>query len=835
MKIIEVRDGFVKLESQKKVEISSFLELKGLEKRYVAQVIRTKNNGAGYNVYAKILFIYDGMLKKYDKTLPDNTAVISEFPFNVINNSFEYFNPIVVGKFISDKENILVDSNSFNNSTLVCIDSPENNNIIIRNLANQFKQTGKTVIIDMLGIINRDEKYVAGRDFKLPLNTESLKFMYEDCLYDATADSKSLIKEIFTDLVEYSNDVKFIPFATLKTIVDNMVEKSHIFKLLVFKNKLTKFDSSGYFASNITDAENLSKILNSDTVILDLSKLDNLFQNRYLSVILSELQNSETEANVLIEVSNSISKRNIKNLLYSDNIKTTFFTHSKFKYLSEMKPLFKNYLLENNSVNKNIFNLYSFFIDGMESNNYLIIGESTNNVPLISSVEKYDVEIKKLPQDSASEEIIDALGSDNVKTHSDKDVTVEDILSQYSLQETEPVEFQNDETDITTKQDDTEKDLEVVDLQNLVEESVSTGVPDGANIESEIIDVPTEELVENSSLETFASDELTEAKNIDESEDNISEDIDNNIQTDNSDNTELIQEDVSEDVALNIADEEIIEQKEEAIVEENDDVEIPQDLTLDFEEIEKEESQATDLNTSDDIFNEESAFETDTVLPPENQDFELGEFTELNEEDLNEEDILVELNDGEEITGVVTENTNNIVDLSDDIDKDIKEDVDKVFTTMKDDNISEADLDFIDTLNDLDSNGSENLVSEDEFFNQNDAETLQELSSDEEDGFLEPLEEVSDSHALEEEQDNAILEKRESSTPIVPIYDAEIPEEDMVASDEIEQGDTVMHAKYGSGVVEKMIKYGSKNLYSINFDNVGRRLLDPTLTEIKKA
>ena len=54
-------------------------------------------------------------------------------------------------------------------------------------------------------------------------------------------------------------------------------------------------------------------------------------------------------------------------------------------------------------------------------------------------------------------------------------------------------------------------------------------------------------------------------------------------------------------------------------------------------------------------------------------------------------------------------------------------------------------------------------------------------------------------------------------------------------SDPIEQGDTVVHAKYGNGVVEKMIKYGTKTLYSINFDNVGRRLLDPTLTEIKKS
>ena len=91
----------------------------------------------------------------------------------------------------------------------------------------------------------------------------------------------------------------------------------------------------------------------------------------------------------------------------------------------------------------------------------------------------------------------------------------------------------------------------------------------------------------------------------------------------------------------------------------------------------------------------------------------------------------------------------------------------------------------------------------------------------------EPLQEISDS--------KEILETKQASTPLVPVYDAEIPQEDLVISDPIEQGDSVIHAKHGVGVVEKMIKYGNKTLYSINFENVGRRVLDPTLTEIKKA
>jgi hypothetical protein len=112
---------------------------------------------------------------------------------------------------------------------------------------------------------------------------------------------------------------------------------------------------------------------------------------------------------------------------------------------------------------------------------------------------------------------------------------------------------------------------------------------------------------------------------------------------------------------------------------------------------------------------------------------------------------------------------------------------------------------------------------------------LEEAEEDENDNFLEPLEEVNDFSPQNSKDEKEILETRNSSTPIVPVYEAEIPAEDLVISDTIEQGDTVVHAKYGNGIVEKMIKYGTKTLYSINFDNVGRRLLDPTLTEIKKA
>lgn len=69
-------------------------------------------------------------------------------------------------------------------------------------------------------------------------------------------------------------------------------------------------------------------------------------------------------------------------------------------------------------------------------------------------------------------------------------------------------------------------------------------------------------------------------------------------------------------------------------------------------------------------------------------------------------------------------------------------------------------------------------------------------------------------------------------TPVVPIYETEDlePKENQ----KLEPGDRVSTPKYGEGIVEKMIKYGNKMLCSIEFPNIGRRLLDPAMSEIIK-
>lgn len=834
MRILEARDGFIKFESAEKIAVSSFLHINGFSKQYIAQVIKMNCFDEKFLGYAKILFVYDGLLKNYDKTLPAHDAEIKTFDFDILNKSFDIKTPIITGKLIGEGTNIPIDKSCFDKKMLVCVDSANANNIISSNLAQQFSKKSNVLVIDMLGVLEAP-KFVAGVDFKLPLNTDSLEFMFEDCLNDATSDSKSLIKEIFADLSEYSKTVPFLPFGALKSIVDDMVDKSHIFKLLVLKNKLSKFDKMGYFAATATEANNLNKILTSKSAVIDLSKLDSVFQNRYLSVIYSAISKQKINTTLLVEASNALNKKNIKTILTSADIPAVFITHSRFKYINEIKNLFENFIIEPSFTSNEVFKSYGTFLNSMAKNTYLVVGKGTNYIPLISELELMDFGANEA--DEVEEKIKEDIPTED--TTFDK----EEILTQAEDEKSEPATVAIDkkadaliekvsedikETDVPelfTNDETEEENIDDTDLNEIVEPEEKN--EEETSLEEETFQEEEETTLQEDSYDTSLSDEmLSGEENVEE----ISEPVED-LQEEDFPQEEISLPEQAEDMTLDSLSEEILdeepssnelEEKTEEFHTSTDDteiIEIPTEIS-DFAEEIDEQAELTDEDVVSEEPTEElqetteDVVETPDVIPVEDDTQDLDEIVELDDDEISDDDILVDISEPDE-----EENQN--------LDEEIVKDVDKVFTTMKEESISDSDLDFIDELNNEDSELEETS-------NSDDMVELSEFQSDEneEDGFLEPLEEVSDSN---HDENKEILEKRESSTPIVPVYNADIPQEDMVMSDSIEQGDTVVHAKYGTGIVEKMIKYGTKTLYSINFDNIGRRLLDPTLTEIKKA
>ncbi|DAB09398.1 TPA: hypothetical protein CPT95_04720 [Candidatus Gastranaerophilales bacterium HUM_15] len=816
MKILEVRDGFVKFEADNSVYLSSFIQIDGIEKRYIAQVTQLKRSGENSIAYAKILFLYDGSLQPYDRTQPSKESEIKEFTFDILNNSINAKAPVIAGETLGKGVSIIIDASSFDKKMLASIDDKQENNIIARNLVKQFNNLDKNVlIIDTLGVIDA-KKITAGVDFKLPLDTASLAFMYQDCLNDATADSKSMIIEIFKDLSDYSQTVPFVPFGALKSIVDDMVDKSHVFKLLVLKNKLAKFDKLGYFAANKQEVDKIDSILNSKCAIIDLSKLDTAFQNRYLAFLYEKLQ-QKPNTQVLLELSNVISKKNLKNILSSENIPTTFITHSRFKYLNDIKNLFDNFIISPSFTNNEIFSIYSSFLKAMPKQTYLITGEAVNYIPLVSTLKVINEVIPSQPETfeeeempvSEPEEVQEELPIEEPEEEEivqEDDSELEEISEEDEPEIIEEPQITNEEilANIEEKSEAviTEAAKDLTPPENMFGEEEEEDIAEPAEESLELEEDQEEQLTINAEYETILEeqepqeeyDEIPITESFDTVQENIEEIEDYIPETDENDFEEL---------SIN----EEFEQQEPLVEQEaEEEIEMPEgfDLDIDSTQMLDAEEETEELTVNDDDVD---------VLPIAENNYELEDIVELNPDEADENDIVIDMEEDTED------------ELPENIDEQIVKDVDKVFTTRKDDDISDSDLDFIDELNNDDGNLLEEVSDSDA--------VLEELSeSDENDGILEePQEQIE----LKDDSDDEILETRSSSTPIVPVYDADIPQEDLVMSDPIQQGDTVTHAKYGSGVVEKMIKYGNKTLFSINFDNIGRRLLDPTLTEIKKS
>ena len=148
------------------------------------------------------------------------------------------------------------------------------------------------------------------------------------------------------------------------------------------------------------------------------------------------------------------------------------------------------------------------------------------------------------------------------------------------------------------------------------------------------------------------------------------------------------------------------------------------------------------------------------------------------------------------------------LDTQDEVVEQVVKDVDRAFYEK----LPEDDGDFI-------SIGDE-ISSEDEL-TEDDLNVIDDLTSDD-------IALMGDS----DEESTIDILPEEENPPVVPIYPADdIEEKDGLT---FEPGEKVTTAKYGDGIVEKMIKYGNKMLCSINFPSIGRRLLDPAITEITR-
>lgn len=764
MQVLEIKNNLVKIayDVNDNLALSSFVIIEDTNTPYVAQVVNVKADKLTNFAIVKLLFTFneEGILKNYNGTIPSLKSTVSILPSKELLDIIPIENNLTMGELAQQNVTLNVDKTILDNNLLVCSDNVENTNILLKNITKQIDE--KIVIFDTDGLFDAENKITFGKDFKLPLNYDTINFIYENELDDVDATSRAVIQDIFIEVQEYTKNLPegYLPFETFINVVDQQYKETQIPQLVLLKNKLIKYRDLNAFAETLKDVLSLSIAIDKSKVtIIDISEMAPVLQKEIMSYTYGVMKGINETIYSFVKVDNAnSSKRLLKTFLSRDGIYTTIICRHEYKYLPELKSAAQNLILFTPQTLQHDFAAYNTFLNKLNTDEFIIYGAHTQNIPLIVELDELELETQNDDDETESEKDIEEIPSSNVVP---MPAPVQNTVPQENVTETPEPEIQEEENFKAPE-------VEYPDLGFDNETPSSNEAPTVDFPETETLNVTEEQPEENFTQielpETFEEPEIEEVQQ-EEPEEDIQENFDN----------EISQEPIEEEVFMpetDIPQVEINEDlSEQAIIEDSNISETPAEYTS-----QATEEQAPIYNILDDNEIDYQDAEPE-VLPLE------------PEIDYSVEDIDIEENYQE--PQPYDENEAMIEQAAKDVDKLIYE------------KLPNEDV----TLDDLSDLQSDELTEDD-------LNLIGDLASD---------------NGITPEPE---LEYNEEQPPVVPIYNAEDIEPQEQQS--LEPGDRVSSPKYGEGVVEKMIKYGNKMLCSIEFPNIGRRLLDPAMTEIKK-
>jgi len=243
-----------------------------------------------------------------------------------------------------------------------------------------------------------------------------------------------------------------------------------------------------------------------------------------------------------------------------------------------------------------------------------------------------------------------------------------------------------------------------------------------------------------------------------------------------------------------------------------------------FKEISKEYEQEEFLEDDDfkNLYIEEGIEETEKIEEVEEIEEEKEEIEAEIEEKIDEihQNIEIIEEDFEEIEENVEEIEEKVDEIQEDVEI-IEEDFEEIIEDFEE--IEEEPAEIEEPL--------EEQIIQEEF---EVLEHVEDIETQEESIYIEPIEVVSEETPKEKiitekiPEEKHLRYQKEISLPEhlenIPVYSTSDFDNEQISFNE---GDNVYHERYGYGVINRIISTGEKKLCSIQFENFGRRLLDP--------
>lgn len=400
MKLLEIKNNLVKLsyaETENPI-LGRFIILGSNEKSYVAQFVNLKSDTINNYAIAKLLFTFtpDGVVDNYDGSVPNMDSELSFLAAEELLNLLPIETPVKIGNLAQQDEMLSLDISVFERNFTIFVEKDSNKKTFISNCVRQlFQMKEKSVIVDTCNLFEDYPKIVFSKDFKLPLNSKMIDYIFEYELAEVDAPTKAVIQDIFYAVQQYIDtlDFKFLPIDNFVDVVANQYKDIQMPELALLKNKLLKYRDANVFANTKEEVLAFKEKLNEKNCsIIDIKDINEPLQREVMSFIHQALTEYEKYIYFFAPLTdNNSDKKLLKQFINNNHVFTTILVSSSYKYAQELKQHAQNILLFTPNDMNHDFAAYNTFLNKLNSDECIAFGKLTQGIPFI--VDMSDLEL----------------------------------------------------------------------------------------------------------------------------------------------------------------------------------------------------------------------------------------------------------------------------------------------------------------------------------------------------------------------------------------------------------------------------------------------------------
>lgn len=486
MKLLEIKNNLVKLsygENEKPI-LGKFIVLATSEKSYVAQLVNLKSDNVNNFAIAKLLFTFtpDGVVDNYDGSIPNMSSQLSFLDSAELLDLLPVETAIKIGQLAQQNESLSLDISVFEHNFTVFAERETDKTTFISNCIRQlFQMKEKSVIVDLNNNFADYSRIEFAKDFKLPLNSEMIDFIFEYELAEVDPSTKAVIQDVFYAVQQYIKtlDFEFLPIDNFVDVVANQYKETQMPELALLKNKLLKYRDSNVFAN--TKEEVLAfnqKLEEKNCSIVNLTDVNESLQKEVLVFVHKALESIKKYVYFFCPLTDGNSdKKLLKRFINNSHVFTTVIVSNSYKYVKELKSCAENVVIFAPEDAQHEFAAYNTFLNKLNLGECIVFGKLTQGIPFIVEMSDLDLDLTK--DDVLGDKYQFVPVQENVEMMATEDVelskTLDNTLIPTQLPEVEavPETSQIDVEDTPVDVSVEEQEVEEIPQEELPEEDVS--------------------------------------------------------------------------------------------------------------------------------------------------------------------------------------------------------------------------------------------------------------------------------------------------------------------------------------------------------------------------